>query len=135
MLKLRPLERKLSFRLFVALLTLYCAFVVVLLRFPHRLDSFGKMELHQAFAATGAVLSVGLVDRTLVDWYMLGPTLEVNIPPYDRCVRETVVRLTPVYLLWFVGIAIFASRLGRWFSRESNPASNPPMQPTGSAGG
>ncbi|MCW5211667.1 hypothetical protein VU04_02020 [Desulfobulbus sp. TB] len=51
-------------------------------------------------------MSIGLVDRILTDWYMLGPTLAENISPYNEWILDSVQILTPVYFLWGIFFAI-----------------------------
>lgn len=90
--------RHVHFPTLVALVILYIAMITALAAAPHVMDNsaFGKMELHQRYAAIGKVLTFGLVDCTLTDWYMLGSTLEENIPPYNGVIRRSVLFLTPV---------------------------------------
>jgi hypothetical protein len=85
---------------------LYVAVIISLAFAPHVVDSssLGKMGLHQIYAGVGRILSFGLVNRTLVDWHMPGPT-EENIAPYNRFVRHSIMILTPVFSLWILGIA------------------------------
>jgi hypothetical protein len=84
---------------------LYALVVVFVLTVPHRTEGFGRMNAHQAFAGVGRVLSFGLVDRTLVDWYTLGPTLSEQTEHYDRIVDRSLLVLAPVYFLWFGGLS------------------------------
>jgi hypothetical protein len=88
---------------------LYALMVALLLSVPHKSDGFGRMNAHQAFAGVGMVLSFGLVDRTLVDWYMLDPTLSEQTDHYDRIVYRSLLVLAPIYLAWFGGLSYLAA--------------------------
>jgi hypothetical protein len=78
---------------------------------PHRGEGFGRMNAHQLYAQIGFVVSFGLLDRTLVDWYIVAPTLEENLPFYNGVVFRSILVLTPFYLLWCV---ILAFLFGVW---------------------
>ena len=95
------------------LLGVYLLSAAMIFTIPHRQDGFGRMNAYQAFAQTGKCLSLSLVDRTLVDWYMLGPTLESNIGPYTRIITRGILHLTPVFVVWFAAIAAMANRIKR----------------------
>jgi len=73
---------------------------------PHSVDSFGKMQIHQIYSSIGSIMSFGLIDRVLTDWYMLEPTLDKNISPYNEWILGSVLRLTPIYFLWGIFTAI-----------------------------
>ena|SRR5689334_10681980 len=84
---------------------LYALVVGLVLSAPHKNDGFGRMNAHQAFAGVGMVLSFGLVDRTLADWYALGPTLSEQTEHYDRVVYRSLLVLAPIYLVWLGGLS------------------------------
>ena len=92
---------------------LYGLVVGLVLSAPHKNDGFGRMNAHQAFAGVGMVLSFGLVDQTLVDWHMLGPTLSEQTDHYDRIVYRSLLVLAPFYLVWFAGLSYAVASVGR----------------------
>ena len=87
---------------FFALLVIYLACLAVLIVVPHEdpVDGIGKMEIHQIYAQSGRVASLGLIDRTLVEWILHNPTYEADMGPYNRIVLQSVVCLTPVFVTW-----------------------------------
>jgi hypothetical protein len=97
----------------IVLFSMYLVAIVTIFCIPHRADGFGRMNAYQGFAQFGKVLSFGLLDRTLVDWYMLGPTLEENIGPYNQIVGKRILQLTPIFIAWFVAVAAVLN----WFKK------------------
>ena len=85
--------------------------VICLVILPHSKEHFGKMELHQIYGTLGRYLSFGLIDRTLVDWYMVGPSMIDNVNYYDNYIKKSVLILTPIYLLWSGAFSIALHRI------------------------
>ena len=95
------------------LLGAYVLSVGIIFCFPHRVDGFGRMNAYQVFARAGKVLSLGQLDRTFVDWYMMGPTLKSNVAHYNRYVARFILHLTPIYLAWFVALSAAVEQFRR----------------------
>ena len=100
---------------FTLQLVAYAAILAALWLTPHNFSSsgqvLGKMELHQRFAQAGRIASFGLINRTLTDWYMLGPTEADNIKAYSAIVRTSVVVLTPVFVVWMLVVSWLTNRM------------------------
>lgn len=95
------------------MLVAYASITASIFTVSHKETGFGRMNAYQAYATAGEFLSLGLVDRTLVDWYMLGPTLETNGDAYDRIITSRILQLAPVFLAWVITIAWGVGRLTR----------------------
>jgi len=85
---------------FATLLIVYVGFLLALYWTPHTETGWGRMELHQVYAHFGRVVSLGMIDRVLTDWYMMAPDLEGNVAHYDKIVLDSVLRLSPAFLAW-----------------------------------
>ena len=97
----------------VAPVLLYGLLVGSVIALPHRLDGFGRINAHQAFAALGASLSFGFVDRTLADWYMQPGTVKDQAERYDPHIYRSFLVLAPVYLAWGLLLSFLVSRIRR----------------------
>ena len=101
-------------RVFIIFLCIYGGCTLGIVGIPHRTEGFGRMNAHQIYAYTGKIASFGLIDRTFADWYMLGATLEENIPPYNHYIYRTVMILSPIYLMWGIVLSSIIPRLNHF---------------------
>jgi len=114
------LKISLNVTVLIGLVLVYALGVATMWAIPHRVNGFGRMNAHQLFASLGRAATFGTVDRTLVDWYMMGPTLEENTAQYDRVVLQLTLALTGPFILWCFLIAFI---LGTWRSTRAKAPS------------
>ena len=94
-----------------ALILVYVFILVFIFCVPYRFDGFSRLHAYQAFANIGKILSFGLLDRTLVDFYMLGSTIESNAGPYNQIIIRSILHLTPVFLAWMFAASSLVNKI------------------------
>ena len=109
----------------LGLVLTYVVAVLAMWAVPHRSSGFGRMNAHQFYARLGYAATFGVVDRTLVDWYMRGPTLEDNVGPYNRVVGRSTLVLSGPFILWFCLVAVIVGTLRSTRARLRSACSLP----------
>ena len=114
-MKKRRLKPSLHLPVLIGVLFIYALAVGTMWSIPHRWEpnAFGRMNAHQGYASLGYFATFGALDRTLVDWYMHGSTLEENIPHCDRFVWHSTLIWTGPFIAWCFLIALI---VGTWRS-------------------
>jgi len=106
-------DTKKFLKIFGVMCFLYVFLCVLILIYPHEINAFGKMNLHQVYASLGNLLSFGLFDLTLVDWYMESGTKAVVFEQYDKLVSNSIIWLSPIYILWLAIMSWVSVKLWR----------------------